>query len=453
MWPSSRTGAGSEGPGQVLAPERRGPPVGPPSSAADGPPAAPRLRSLHAEPVTAGAALPPREFASVRRAALLGHCKWDPQVGDHATLAPFPLVIGRATARTLDDWAERLASEALAAEQELLRTPRLHGKLAVPRALRRELRRGLESGWTPAAGRVMRFDFHWTSSGWRLSEVNADVPGGFTEATEFTRLMAERHPGLDPAGAPGPRWVEAILARAPAPAVGALIHAPGFMEDLQVVSYVASLLRARGCRAFLAQPQHLRWLDGRAHLESDWHRGPVDFVVRFFQAEWLPSLPRRVEWRALIAGGKTPVANPGTAILLESKRFPLVWDDLGTALPTWRQLLPETRELPRAGWRTDASWMLKLAYSNNGDEVLNRELSPPAEWRKATRGIAWTRRHWCAQRRFESLPLETPWGPLHVCIGVYTVDGVAAGMYGRVSRPPIVDYRSSDAAVLIGGGA
>ena len=405
------------------------------------------------ELATVGDALPAGEFASVRRAAILRHCKWDPQVGDHATLAPFPLVLDRDTVAKLEDWTERLAAEAAAAERELLYSPWLHELLAVPRAIRAVLRRGLESGWTPAAGRVMRFDFHPTPSGWRLSEVNADVPGGFSEATEFTRLMAERHPGLEPSGSPGPRWVDAILARSPPAATGALIYAPGFTEDLQVVSYAANLVRARGCRALLAQPQHLRWRDGVAHLECDWHRGPVHFVVRFFQAEWLPQLPRRVDWHPLIVGARTPVANPGTAILLESKRFPLTWDQLETPLSTWRRLLPETRELPRDPRRTDASWMLKAAYSNNGDDVLNRELSPPAEWRRGTRSFALARRHGLAQRRFEPLSVDTPWGALHVCIGVYTVNGRAAGFYGRVSHGPIVDYRAADAAVLIGDDA
>jgi hypothetical protein len=265
--------------------------------------------------------------------------------------------------------------------------------------------------------------------------------------------MAEHYPWLRPSGAPGPRWIDAILARAPREPTGALIYAAGFTEDLQVVSYAAKLLEARGCRALLAQPQHLRWRDGRAHLDADWHRGPVDFVVRFFQAEWLPRLPRRVEWRPLIAGATTPVANPGTAVLLESKRFPLTWERLATPLPTWRRLLPRTCALPSSASRADASWVLKSAYSNNGDDVLNRELTPAAEWRKATRWLGWSRGQWLAQRRFESQPIETPWGAMHACIGVYTIEGVAAGMYGRVSHHPIVDYRSSDAAVLIGDDA
>src|SRR5688572_4364292 len=164
MWPSSLAGA---------------------ESAAEG-----RERSADLE-LVAGDALPPREFEIIRRTAILRHCKWDPQVGDQATLAPFPLVLTRAAAARLARWAERLTAEALAAEQELLQEPRLHARLAVPRSIRSQLRRGLELGWTPGAGRVMRFDFHPTTSGWRLSEVNADVPGGFSEAGEFTRLMAE----------------------------------------------------------------------------------------------------------------------------------------------------------------------------------------------------------------------------------------------------------------------
>lgn len=418
-------------------------PAGPTESSAGRAPPAP------VELARVGGALGAREFEPLRRAAMLRHCKWDAQVGDHATLAPFPLVLRRAVAAQLETWAERLAAEAMAAEAELVRAPELQELLAVPRPIRALLRRGLEIGWTPAAARVMRFDFHPTAEGWRLSEVNADVPGGFSESTEFTRLMAEQHPGLAPAGAPGPAWADAIVRRAPVPSTGALVYAPGFTEDLQVVSYLAELLRARGCAVVLAQPQHLAWKDGRAHLEADFHRGPLDFIVRFFQAEWLPRLPRGVAWQPLVAGGRTPVGNPGLAVLLESKRFPLAWDRLRTSLPTWRALLPETRSLPRDAGATDASWVLKSAYSNNGDDVLNRELTPPLEWRKGTRWLAFSGGQWIAQRRFDSRPLETPWGAMHACVGVYTVDGRAAGMYGRLSSRPIVDFRAVDAAVLI----
>ena len=402
----------------------------------------------------AGEALPRDVFDRIRRAAILRHHKWDPQVGDQATLATFPLIATRALVERLFRWAEALDREARAAEVELLAAPRLWERLAVPRAIRSELARGRRVGLTPACGRVLRFDFHPCRDGWRISEVNADVPGGYSESTELTQLFADAHAGLVPSGAPGERWCDTILAHAressgrDAPR-GALVYATGFTEDLQVCAHLAEHLRARGAITVLAQPQHLRWREGRAHLEADHHRGPLDFIVRFFQCEWLPRLGRAVQWRPLVAGGLTPVANPGSSVLLESKRFPLVWDSLRTQLPTWRALLPETRPLPWRPRALDASWVLKSAYSNNGDDVLHREITPPLEWRKATRWLALSRGTWLAQRRFEPEALETPWGPMHVCLGVYTIDGRAAGIYGRLSQRQIVDFRATDVAVLV----
>jgi hypothetical protein len=402
----------------------------------------------------AGAALPPERFEPLRRQAILRHHKWDPQVGDQATLATFPLIVTRACVDRLFGWAEALDREARDAEAELLGAPQLWERLAVPRAIRQELARGRRLGLTPDCGRVMRFDFHPCREGWRISEVNADVPGGYSESTELTRLFADVHPGLVPSGAPGERWCDAIVAHARASSGrdaprGALVYATGFTEDLQVCAYLADHLRARGCTAVLAQPQHLRWTDGRAHLEADHHRGPLDFIVRFFQCEWLPRLPRAIAWRPLVAAGRTPVANPGLSVLLESKRFPLAWPHLRTGLSTWRALLPETRTLPWRPRALDASWVLKSAYSNNGDDVLHRALTPAQDWRRGTRWLFASRGSWLAQRRFEPEAIDTPWGSMHVCLGVYTVDGRAAGIYGRLSHREIVDFRATDVAVLV----
>jgi hypothetical protein len=42
-------------------------------------------------------AIAPDRFAGVRRQAIFECCKWDPQVEDVATLAPYPLVLRRET--------------------------------------------------------------------------------------------------------------------------------------------------------------------------------------------------------------------------------------------------------------------------------------------------------------------------------------------------------------------
>lgn len=78
----------------------------------------------------AGNRLPPEDFAEVRREMVLGGFKWDPQVGDVSTLAPFPLLLARSTWRQLCAWTEELARELIAAEAELLGRPELHHRLA-----------------------------------------------------------------------------------------------------------------------------------------------------------------------------------------------------------------------------------------------------------------------------------------------------------------------------------
>ena len=112
-------------------------------------------------PMRTGASLDNERFALLRRRAVLQGCKWDPQVGDVSTLASFPLVISRREWRQLVRWAEQLTIETLAAEAEILEKPQLIDGLGLPRKLRHVLKS--REVLTPAALRVMRFDFHFTS--------------------------------------------------------------------------------------------------------------------------------------------------------------------------------------------------------------------------------------------------------------------------------------------------
>jgi hypothetical protein len=373
--------------------------------------------------------------------------KWDPQVGDAAVLAPFPLVMQRSVWEQLAGQAEQLTAEAIAAEAEVACRPDLLRQLGLPRALTSVL--GDRVPLTPPAGRVFRFDFHLTTEGWCISEANSDVPGGYSEASYFTALMAEHFPGLRPAGDPGGVWAEALADAAGPGGVIALLSAPGLIEDQQVIAYLAARLRERGCRAHLTKPELIVWQDGIAYLEGVWYRGPLAAVVRFYQVEWLVRLKSRCDWRRFIRGGRTPVANPGVAAISESKRFPLLWDRLSTALPTWRALLPETRNPRDVPWERDEAWLLKTAMCNTGETVSIRELLEARQWRRIRRGARWFPGAWVAQRRFESVPLPTPFGPRHVCIGVYTVNGRAGGVYARLALKPLIDCTASDAALLL----
>jgi Glutathionylspermidine synthase preATP-grasp len=411
--------------------------------------------SLGAAGLGAGDVVDRGRFAAIRRRMILEHCKWDPQVGDVSTLASFPLLLAPLVARELAETAETLARETLELERAVLRRPELFSALALPRLLRRALELASTEGATPAACRVMRFDFHPTAEGWRISEANTDVPGGFSESSAFPEMMAEAVGGAAPFGDPGSLYADALVkaageGRSRNGAVVALLAAAGFMEDQQVVAGLAARLRARGARGILAGPADLHWRDGRARARTLAYDGPVDAIVRFYQGEWLAKLPRSIAWQRLFAGGATPVANPGIAILSESKRLPLVWDRLGVACPAWRRALPETRDPRDAPWSTDEAWLLKSAFCNTGDSVTVRGLVPARTWRARKLEATLFPGTWLAQRRFETLPLDTPAGKMFPCIGVHTIDGRAAGMYGRLSPTPVIDYAAIDVAVLVG---
>ena len=110
---------------------------------------------------------------------------------------------------------------------------------------------------------------------------------------------------------------------------------------------------------------------------------------------------------------------------------------------------PVNRTERDAPWRSDAGWLLKTAFCNTGDTVSAASLTPANAWRKTQWLARLFPREWVAQRRFETTSIETPLGPMYPCIGVYAIDGRAAGAYVRLSHRPVIDYRAIDAALLI----
>src|SRR6185295_9560350 len=141
-------------------------------------------------------------FAEFRRRAIFDCCKWDPQVGDTCVLARHPLVIRAEAWREVTAHAEALAREALGLEAALADHPRLHRWLGLPHAVRRALRTIASKGPACGAARLVRFDFHFTDEGWKISEANTDVPGGLNEASGFPPLLAKRYPAFAPVGDP-----------------------------------------------------------------------------------------------------------------------------------------------------------------------------------------------------------------------------------------------------------
>jgi len=394
--------------------------------------------------------LHPKAFSEIRCRMVLEGCKWDPQVGDLATLASFPLVIPAVVARTVGRLAEQLALEASNAERALIEDTKSLSMLGLPRRVCRALVDSSDP--TPAAARVIRFDFHPTSEGWRISEANADVPGGYTESSLFPRLMAQQFPGTRPAGDPAGELVEAIADSIGRGGLIGLVAATGYMEDHQIVAYLARRLARRDCEPIRAHPSQVTWTDGFALVTDPAGRTRrLDAILRFYQGEWLARWPARAGWPHFFRGGRTMVCNPGTALVIESKRFPLVWDRAGLELPTWRQLLPLSRDPLGALGRTSPGWVLKTAFCNTGDSVAFSDGADRPRWRRAAWSARLQPRSWVAQRRFETLSITTPRGAMFPCLGIYTINGRASGIFGRLAHGPLIDYGAAEVAVLVEG--
>lgn len=375
-------------------------------------------------------------YLALRRRVIFECGKWDPQCEDVHVLARFPIVITSATWDWLAEAAEALDAEALDAERELLTRPDLHARLGLPRAIRR----ALPHARIVEAPRCTRFDFHLTTDGWRISEANSDVPGGFIEGGAFPRVLSDIAGFGPPVADPAQALVDSVLRRA-GPRI-ALVHATAFTDDRQVMLHLARCFGQRGADPVPIAPDRLHW---QPDCPAD--ARPFDAIVRFYPTEWLPNLPRHAQWQRFFAPG-VPQTNPPTALLTQTKRFPLVWDQLSTPMHRWRELLPETRDL-RAINPKHEDWILKPALGRVGDGIGMQGVNTSREWKSIARAARRSPRWWAAQRRFHALPIDTPDGPRYPCLGVFVIDGRAAGIYARLAARPLIDARSQDVAVLL----
>lgn len=398
--------------------------------------------------IEATTALQGAQFSSLRHRMIFECHKWDPQVEDVCTIAPFALTISQGTWAELSRSAEGLAAETQLALSALSRRTDLHANLGLPRALCKALR-NLPAQEEASTVSVQRFDFHHTSDGWRISETNSDVPGGYVEASGLSRLMCEYLPGIETVPDPAMQLARAIACSCAQGGHVALVHATGYTDDRQVMLFLADQLKKLGLRVSLVSPDHLRWISGRAHLPRGTEMEPVDFVFRFFPAEWLPNLPSATVWKPFFSGALTPLCNPGATILTQSKRFPLVWDLLGVQLPLWRRLLPETRDPREVGWSQDDSWILKPALGRVGEKIGLRNVISVRDWHDIALDARWFPGRWAAQRRFETPPVQAGGAAMYPCLGIYTVNGVASGIYGRISATPLINHMAIDCAVVL----
>ena len=169
-------------------------------------------------------------------------------------------------------------------------------------------------------------------------------------------------------------------------------------------------------QAIVLSPNHLKWDSGFARIASSFAAVIPTLLVRFFPAEWLPNLRPASSWEPWFCGGKSPMSNPGQAILIQSKRFPLVWNELRTHLPTWRSLLPETK-FPEDISPGSQHWVLKPVFGRVGEDVAIAGVTEQRAYEEILKDVKRHPNDWIAQRRFDTLPLETHSGVRYLAWG------------------------------------
>jgi glutathionylspermidine synthase len=355
--------------------------------------------------------------------------KWDIYLSGKLRILPEALTLTASEhAGAVEDCVRLSAALARVADQA---RRELDGpvQLGIPPALRPLIEAEVEQPF-----QLARYDLVPTAEGWMAPEFNEDAPGGFNESVAASALFASALATGRIAGDFG----ESFLAGMPRGRRCGLVYATGYAEDLQHMLVLADLLRSRGVEPVLGSPDQLTCGPiGRPRLQG----APIDWILRFFPAEWYPFLPDLRAWRRAVA--RIPVVNPLSRALRQSKGLYAYWRQAQGIDAVDREILnrhtPHTElfraELLPALTEEREQWVLKQMFGRMGDAVIMGRRTTPRDWDRAMGTALREPGRWIAQRAFVPLPLPTSTGVLqYPVLGVYLVNGSFAGHYSRADE-------------------
>ncbi|MCL2066465.1 MAG: glutathionylspermidine synthase family protein [Treponema sp.] len=398
------------------------------------------------------AALTGEQYPDYRLNVIFKGYKWDPMVGDQNTIAKYVLIVSKETAQNLGQWAEQLSKETMLMEEALIHNLPLAKELGLPKKILKVLPH-LSSYKPEQHIRLMRFDFHpvlpdsINETGWAVSEVNSDVPGGLAEASVLPEIACQ-YVDATAGDNVAAKLLKAFQTRIKHDGNVAFVHATSYSDDRQVMQFLGDYFDRHDMKSVYAAPDHLKWESRKAFSIIKGQECAVAGIVRFFPLEWLVNLPEKSRWQGYY-DCNTSSCNHPVAIFAQSKRLPLVWNLLGIDVPAWKRFLPETCD-PRHKTLNDDNFIFKPALGRVGEGVSIRSAISEKEMIQINKAVKKEPENWILQRCFKSIPIKTGNGEeYHVCIGVFTVDGKRAGFYGRISPYPRIDAGAIDIPILI----
>jgi hypothetical protein len=232
----------------------------------------------------------------------------------------------------------------------------------------------------------------------------------------------------------------------------ALVHATAYTDDRQVMVHLARALGERGLTTGLLDPTRVLWHEGQCprgdELVQRPHRHPAALLPGRVAAEHA----RRLRLALVLRGQPHTDLQPGRGDPGAEQALPAGLGSAGGRPSHLARAAAGDALAARCGLarrrRLDPE-----ALGRVGEDIGLRGVVEAREWKGIARAARWWPARWVAQRRFEALALEHDGEPLYPCLGVYVIDGQAAGIYGRVARRPLIDSRSRDVPVLMSSGA
>lgn len=389
--------------------------------------------------------LPPDVFRERLERLRFEFNKWDLFVHGRPTVEPGAIVLSPDEHAQLAKASEALAGVAERARHRIASEPESAKALGLPTDVARLAAVG-------SAGPVItRIDLFQTADGWKASEFNDDVPGGYNDAIGLPAVFHDvRPPGTD---LPGD--LPAALLRVLSDEEGPLgmVYATAYAEDLQVVHLIADLLRTQGIEVEFGSPAHVRESGGAVTLNGR----TVSRLYRFFPAEWFPLLPNAASWHAHDSWDAA-VVNPFASAWTQSKAC-FAWlhsNAAGHDRETVRDYLPHTwlldDENATRALADRETYVLKPAFGRMGEGVSLGAALPADAWRKrvyeALRGRR--TRPFVLQERFQPVGVDVG-KPRNatVCLGAYVIQGQFAGYYARASLSPVTAYDATNVLPLV----
>ena len=377
--------------------------------------------------------IPKEHYSKYRINVMFDGYKWDLQAGEQSTISDKVLLFEYNEILPLIESALALYNETIAMEHALQKKPGLVADMGVSQKMAEAL-----CNCNPQAHvRFMRFDFHPTEDGWRISEVNSDVPAGYPEASVLPKLAQSYFPEYDSCVCFGDVFAKKNSQVFAKGSTIAYIHDTHIVEDYQIMRYLGDLLETLGYKSIYASPEHIKWKNNKAI--------DIEGIIRYFPVEWL-EFARDVDWLSFV-NSETPSCNHPIALLTQSKRLPLVWDSLDVDVATWKKLLPETKCASILTKAMCKDWILKPAFGRVGEGINIPGTVSAIEERKIIESARENPTQWVAQKLFKSIPVDG----FHTNVGMFVVDGDFAGCYARISSTPKIDESASEIPILIRG--